>query len=639
VPNANVSKALKKEDKCVVRARSLEKRHPPARHRFLFSIMDETSAERKKQKPDVPIMQAPVNQLPAELSPSLALENITNPKLDKIIHNPYARPYYAETYPYKLVREFLAMNSASEENGHYRDHLEFSFIFLNREEGMYWKRYMAFETEEQFKTYIAKGEPLRIEIGGYGFSTPCFWRGQSRVKQLLEDKDTAISSSHLVIDVDLKDYNDVRSCSCRFKPKQRCSDCQSEEINVDSSCDCEWKNLGSVCRSCWSFATSAMLVVDYILRNFWGFVDFYFFFSGKKGFHCWILDPETEDFTKKERKRFVSSFEPWQNLSRIRLCDEACPRSDTLSRSFDSMLELVFQGVIIAEGSIFFLPNVETWHSITEAFDLQAMDETLFDRFELHFNPRDMIDSLTLWETCKAFLDTNYPSNEALTIKRRLMYRYTFPRVDIPVTTKLWHAKKSIFSIHPETNRVSTPLLPHTAETIFNFRPSQTPMASNIQLITEHIESLQREISISGLLLKQISHCALLPHYEVPEIDEANTPSNEGLYTVFMSTYSWLVEIKAGESLILPWHESHLEHYAKCRQCVDYIFVDSRSTLQHWVVSNSWTQGIYSKTIELGLKLAWLIYLWKFCPQVEIETSTKDALKYYYQELKFVEVS
>lgn len=598
--------------------------------------MNETSAERKKQNPDASVMQTESQQLYVALPPSIALEQVTNPKFEKIIHNPYARPYYLETFPYNLVREFFALNTATEERGHNRDHLEFSFVYLNREEGMYWKRYMAFQTEEQFKSYIAKGEPLRIEVGGYGFSTPCFWRGQSKVKQLLEDREAMISSSHLVIDVDLKDYNDVRNCSCKFNHTQRCSDCHTEQIIADSSCDCEWKNLGSVCRSCWAYATAAMLITDYILRTLWGFVDFYFFFSGKKGFHCWILDPETEDFDQNDRKRFISSFKPWESkLTRVRLCDEKCPRSDSLSRQFDSMMELVFQGVIIAEGSLFFLPNVETWHSITEAFDLQSMDESLFDRFELHFNPRDMIDSLTLWETCKAFLDANYPSNEALTIKRRLIYRYTFPRVDIPVTKKLWHAKKSIFSIHPETNKVSTPLLPHTGETIINYRPSETPLANNTLSITAHAKALQREVSISGILLKEISYCKHnLGSYQVPDLGEMDTMSDEGVCSVFLGAYSWLVETVARKSLILPWQESHIEHYSKCKNCVDYIFVDSRSTVHHWIVTNSWNNGVYSKTMELGFKLAWLIYFWKFCPEIHMTSQTLETLEYYYEKLK-----
>lgn len=553
----------------------------------------------------------------------------------KIIYNPHARPYYQDTYPYELVRKFLALNSATEANGYYPENLECSFIALDSEDKIKWKRYLAFPTKEEFKGYLTRGEPLRVEIGGYGFSPACFWRGQTAVKQRTDDHEKAISASHLVIDVDLKDYDDVRGCSCKYNPKQRCSDCHSEEITVDSSCNCEWKNLGSVCRTCWAFATAGMIVTDYILRNFWGFVDFFFFFSGKKGFHCWILDPGTEEFTKQERKQFVASFEPWKSPARIKLCDESSTRSSVAARNFDSYLEAVFEGVIIQEGSLFFLPNIETWHSIVQAFDMNAMDESMFDRFEMHFNPKDLVDSLTLWETCKAFLDSNYPSDEAMTIKRRIMYRYTFPRIDRSVTTKPEHAKKSIFSIHPETNRVATPILPHIADTLFNFRPNQTPLATQVDDVNFMIETLRRELAISDSLLKEISYCRYrLGEFVNPNVDYTEMNFDEGVADVFIRTHVWLLDNNANQSIILPWEESHFEHYAKCKHCVDYIFLDNRSTVQYWIVSNSWVNGVYSKTLEAGFKLAWLVYLCKNCPEVEINPETTRALEFYYQKLK-----
>lgn len=538
-----------------------------------------------------------------------------------------------ETYPYETVREFYSLNTTTSENGYYPELLEFCMIYPNSNGKTYWKRYLSFSEEDEFRDFIQTDEPLRIEVGGFGCIPACFWRGQVLSARRFEEGRRYVTSSPLAIDVDVKDYNDIRTCQCKHNKQQTCSDCGSSEITNGVSCSCEWKNLGQICRNCWAFVTSAMLVLEHILRSFWNFSDYYFFFSGKKGIHCWILDPETEDFTEEERSNFALSFDPWEDSTRKKLADEVADRNSGFAADFDSLIETIFVNLIIGDGTLFFFPNPETWNSILDAFDMESMDVSIFDRFTEKFIPTHKIDSCTLWEKIKDFLNSNYDSHAAAVVKRRLTYRYCFPRIDVEVTTRLIHAKKSIFSVHYETNRVSVPLLPHRLETILEFDPGKTPFPQDILTIRDASEALQRDLAVSDYLLKELSYCPARLGVP-PSLNDAEIVQRLTAAEVFQLVFPWLVTNSAADAVIEPYEESHQVHYSSCKTCCDYVYIDSQFSLQRWINDIAWTGGVFSKDLEFGLKLTWLIYLRDHCKTIFIKPKTLATLTYYTDLLK-----
>lgn len=82
----------------------------------------------------------------------------------------------------------------------------------------------------------------------------------------------------LVFDVDMTDYDSIRTC---------CSD-------------------KSICRRCWSFITMAARVVDVILREDFGFRHLLWVYSGRRGIHCWVSDKAALSLSDDQRRSIVN---------------------------------------------------------------------------------------------------------------------------------------------------------------------------------------------------------------------------------------------------------------------------------------------------------------------------------------------
>lgn len=108
------------------------------------------------------------------------------------------------------------------------------------------------------------------------------------------EKKEAIDGGHaspfgeVVLDVDLdcpKSYDRTGICKCGTESK--------------------------VCDTCWAtFLNPAQAVLEYLVREVYGFKRTSFkVFSGRRGFHYWIVDPEVIAWTGKQRKAFAQTIE------------------------------------------------------------------------------------------------------------------------------------------------------------------------------------------------------------------------------------------------------------------------------------------------------------------------------------------
>jgi len=89
----------------------------------------------------------------------------------------------------------------------------------------------------------------------------------------------------LVFDIDMTDYDSVRTC---------CS-------NAD------------ICKKCWAFISAAVKVLDKAIRNEFGYDKLLWVYSGRRGIHLWISDREAMELTDAQRKALVG----WLNVVQI----------------------------------------------------------------------------------------------------------------------------------------------------------------------------------------------------------------------------------------------------------------------------------------------------------------------------------
>ncbi len=218
--------------------------------------------------------------------------------------------YYQHCYPCKLLWKWLSCIEGAEDLV-FDDDKKGIMMLANASQET---REVAFQTKDghfrrnlNFKTYndmrdsLLKEVPAVIQLGAVYLSPTSMGDTSSMGKisrlvnidltggakeRLLTHEMNKMNVSHreLVFDVDMSDYDGV----------------------IDrSKCDCKESNAVSVCKKCWIVMKAAIQVLNNVLTKDFGFRHVYFFYSGRRGFHCWVTDFRARCLSKDARSAIV----------------------------------------------------------------------------------------------------------------------------------------------------------------------------------------------------------------------------------------------------------------------------------------------------------------------------------------------
>ncbi|CAM4658416.1 unnamed protein product [Lepidochelys olivacea] len=340
--------------------------------------------------------------------------------------------YYRRLFPHGPYGRWLSYGGVVK---NYFQRREFSFTLRDD----IYVRYQSFNSPQELEKEMQKMNPYKIDVGAVYSHRPSQCNAVHRGAFQAQEKE-------LVFDIDMTDYDDVRSC------------CSSAEI----------------CSKCWTLMTIAIRVIDRALVEDFGVKHRLWVYSGRRGVHCWVCDDAVRKWSSAMRSATVEYLTlvkgGSETVKKVNLTDPIHP---FISNSL-SLVEPYFEEYALVGQDI--LGSNESWEKVVALVPEHIL------RLLLREFPKKR-DSLQRWELLKNKMDKCRPSHA----ESEIMLQFCFPRLDINVSKGVSHLLKSPFSVHPKTGRVSVPI---DLQKLDQFDPFAVPTISRLcsELDTAHEE-------------------------------------------------------------------------------------------------------------------------------------------------------
>lgn len=322
--------------------------------------------------------------------------------------------YYTRLFPFRPL--FLWLNASPSPSTRFANR-EFAFTLSNDA----YLRYQSYPTHDLLRKDILRLNPSRFEIGPEYSTNP-------RDRKTLRKASTFRPlTKEMVFDIDLTDYDDIRTCCVK----------------------------ANICEKCWKFATMTIKVLDIALREDFGFEHILWVYSGRRGVHAWISDKEARTLDDEARKALVGYFEILkggvQGGKRVNLRRPLHPH---VRRSLDILRPYFVQ----------ILEEQDPFLSQTGQDRLLQLlpDKDLNDALRKKWSSSPDRPSKKKWddidELAKTGISKNLDTKALMEAKQDILLEYTYPRIDVEVGKKRIHLLKSPFVVHPGTGRVCVPI-------------------------------------------------------------------------------------------------------------------------------------------------------------------------------------
>ncbi|XP_053626042.1 DNA primase small subunit [Plodia interpunctella] len=323
--------------------------------------------------------------------------------------------YYTRHFPQNVFCRWLACGSSPQP----LSNRELSFTLADD----VYLRYLSISNQKEFLTLLQKKCPYKLDVGAVYNTKPSIGR-----------HDAVVLARELVFDIDLTDYDEVRTC------------CQQAKV----------------CEKCWKFMIIACKVIDNALKEDFGFQNILWVFSGRRGIHCWVSDYEARTLDSPGRGAiadYLCLITGGENQSK-----KVHLGSDNLHSSIRRALNIIDKHFVQIVQEQDFFATTEGLKAFLKLIPDETLKVQVAKRLE-----KIPESSLERWNDFISTYESYCRENASSTRKLRylieeLKIQYCYPRLDVNVTKGFNHLLKSPFSIHPKTGKVCVVFKPNEAK-------------------------------------------------------------------------------------------------------------------------------------------------------------------------------
>ncbi|KAF3763644.1 hypothetical protein M406DRAFT_48618 [Cryphonectria parasitica EP155] len=384
--------------------------------------------------------------------PASSLDDDDTPVQAKASDPEVLRTFYQRLFPWRYLFQWL--NHSPTPTNDFA-HREFSYTLQN---DAVW-RYQSFPTADLMRKDVLHHVPPRFDIGPVYSTNP---RDRKQLRNLSAFRPL---SKEICFDIDLTDYDDIRTC-----------------------CD-----KANICIKCWQFMTMAIKVTDIALREDFGFKHIMWVYSGRRGVHAWVCDRKARVMDDQKRRAVAGYLEVLKGGAQGgKKVNVRRPLHPHLARSLE-ILKPHFQEDV--------LEKQDPWDTDERAEKLLALlpDKTLNDFLRKKWGSAPGRSSMSKWADIDALakagsVSKNFDGAALRDAKQDVLLEYTYPRLDIEVSKKLNHLLKSPFVVHPGTGRVCVPVDTRPGK-LEEFDPTAVP---TVQSLLGEIDAWAGEDSEAG---------------------------------------------------------------------------------------------------------------------------------------------
>ena len=347
--------------------------------------------------------------------------------------------YYSRVFPAELIYKWLTNGRDPRSKDPYIEDTfprrEFSFTLP----GDIYCRHKSYDSPDDLVKDLCRQKPEKIDIGAVWTLPPKSRNSYSNtIRYETVEKE-------LVIDIDMTDYDNVRTC------------CQG----------------ATVCNKCWKFLAIACKSIDLALHESFGYNLRLWVFSGRRGIHCWVSDPEAKrlnDFRRKNLIDFLNSG----------------PKKHTPFIQIFGILKQAFEDIIVKDQNL--LVDQQHVDVINEIISGDEKEGIAFGRV------RAAESSLIVW---REILNVLSQKAGEMTLMK-IVFKFLYPRLDVNVSRGTNHLLKSPFSVHPSTRKVCIPfevsevdsfdlsLVPTVEETV----EGNSQFERSVEMFSRYIEKI-----------------------------------------------------------------------------------------------------------------------------------------------------